>query len=79
MDLPNTLLLLSRNPDLCAWRPSLPVIRILPSLIIQKVFIEKPYKWAPCFADLVATDWMTGTQEQAIKFFTQQRAQAEAS
>ena len=79
MDLPNTLQLLARNPELCAWRPSLPVIRMNPGLQIYKVFIPKPYKWVPCYADIIATDWMTGTGDQARKFFMQQREQAEAS
>jgi len=78
MDLPNSLLVLSRNPELCAWRPTGPFIHITTGLQVFKVFVHKPYRWIPCLADLIATDWMTGTQEQAVKFLQQQTQGAEA-
>ena len=78
MDLPNTLQLLARNPNLCAWRPSGPFINMNAGLQIFKVFIPHPYKWVACYADIIATDWMTGTQEQAVKYLQQQTQGAEA-
>lgn len=78
MDLPNTLQQLARNPELCAFRPSLPVIKMDSGLRIIKVFVRKPYRWVPCYEDLIAVDWMTGTHDQVVKYFTQQREAVEA-
>jgi len=67
MDIGNTLMTLARDPELCAWRERGVAIRIRPSLVIERIFIAKPYPWSPRFADLVATDWQFGTAEQFYK------------
>ena len=67
MDLPNTLQVLARDPELCAWRERGVAIRVRPSLVIERVFVERPYRWAPSFADLIAGDWQLGTPEQFFK------------
>lgn len=77
MDLPNTLMLLRRNPELVAWRTHGTVINVAPGGVIWKVFVQKPYRWHPSFEDIIATDWDHGTSDQAFKHFEKQR-QAEA-
>ena len=67
MDLPNTLILLARDPELCAWRDRGVVIHLTAGHVIERVFVKKPYRWNPSFADMIATDWQTGTIDQLQK------------
>jgi hypothetical protein len=76
MDLPNTLLFLARDPELCAWRPRGIVIRVRPGMVIERVFIPRPYRWVATFEDLIASDWQYGTTEQLTRVL-QTMAQAQ--
>ena len=76
MDLPNVLLALARDQNLIAWRSSGTVLRLTPAMMIMKIFIHRPYKWAPGFADLIATDWTYGTADQ-LRMLIQQSGGAE--
>ena len=67
MDLPNTLQLLARDPELVAWRARGVVIRLTEGLVIKRVFIPRPYRWVPSYGDLIAMDWRAGTVEQLQK------------
>jgi len=64
MDLPNTLLTLARDPQLVAWRDSGTAIAVTPNLCVIRIFIPKPYRWYPGFADIVASDWQIGSVEK---------------
>jgi hypothetical protein len=64
MDLPNTLQLLARDPDLVAWRNRGVVIRLTESQVMQRVFVPKPYRWVPNYGDVIAMDWKHGTVAQ---------------
>lgn len=61
MDLPNTLQLLARDPQLVAWRPRGIVIRLTENQVMQRVFVEKPYRWVPNYGDIIAYDWQSGS------------------
>ena len=76
MDIANTLQMLARDPELCAWRDRGIVIRIRPGLVIERVFIARPYRWQPNYGDLIAMDWRTGTVEQLQKSLQAQIAEA---
>jgi hypothetical protein len=67
MDLPNTLQLLARDPELVAWRARGVVIRLTENQVIQRVFIPRPYRWVPCYGDIIAMDWKAGTVDQLRK------------
>lgn len=76
MDLPLTLQSLARNPELCAWRDRGVVIRIRAGLVVERVFVKRPYRWQPVFEDMIASDWQTGTIDQ-LRAHLQQATAAE--
>jgi hypothetical protein len=67
MDLPNVIIQLERNPALVAWRPRGIFIAVTAGGIMIRVAREKPYRWIPIKADIIANDWSFGTIEQAQK------------
>lgn len=77
MDLPNTLMLLSRDPELVAWRARGLAIRVTPGHVVERVFVARPYRWQPNFGDLIATDWQYGTVAQFQKFLAAATAEGE--
>jgi len=68
MDLPNTVMTLARDPNLVAWRPRGIAIRITGGLVMERTMTNRPYKWRPCFADIIAGDWMTGSPQQFVQY-----------
>lgn len=67
MDLPNTLQLLARDPELVAWRARGVVIRLTENQVMQRVFVPRPYRWVPNYGDVIAMDWKAGTVDQLQK------------
>lgn len=67
MDLPNSLMQLSRDTDLVAVRPRGIVIAMNSSHVIIRVGIPRPYRWQPTFGDIIAMDWFVGTIDQVRK------------
>ena len=78
MDISNTLVLLARDGELCAWRERGIVIRVRAGLVIERVAVKTPYRWQPSYEDLIATDWMTGTQADFLKHFRPNPDQVDA-
>ena len=78
MDLPNTLQVLARDPELCAWRERGVAIHIRPGLVVERIFIPKPYRWVPSYEDLIATDWQYGTALQFMKKYRPDAPEATA-
>ena len=77
MDIVRTLQLLAQDPELCAWRDRGVVIRVRPGLVIERVFVRKPYRWPATYQDLIANDWQTGTVEQLQKRLQQLTGEGE--
>jgi hypothetical protein len=75
MDIANTLMLLMRDPNLCAWRERGIAIAVTPGHVIQRVFVPRPYRWNPSITDLIALDWQTGTPQQ---FYEKYRPEGQA-
>lgn len=69
MDLPNTLIAIARDPNVCAWRGRGVAIRVRSGLVVERVFVPVPYRWQPSFEDLIANDWTIGTGQQYVKQF----------
>ncbi len=69
MDLANTLIVIGRDPNLCAWRARGIVIHVRSGLVVERVFVPRPYRWQPSYEDMIANDWEFGTGEQFVKKF----------